>query len=542
MSKDNLIYDTDFSSVFFGTPDFEEIDPNNPVVEKKARNALRTLIEGRTASKSLFSWKGLKSLFSKEMLPANALSLTLQQGLDNLFVLLQQVDFGKEQIESVHQFLAHCLSTLPEAGINPQESLAIPTLLPEPLDKSRMKWERVLFKIVPIELTPSKGFNKLFIPESHRIFAYGLEPITHPHARSHLIFTPATQSFATKDIQIYRMGRGKLHEWFGNQQKVKVCGRNLGASLALLSVLDKGDKITRVDAMNPRLFFNSLRNDAEDNWSTFRKKPAVFVHGMGNEREHGVLKPDWQLLQPGFAANPEAALVKKKRAGGKQSVTLGGNVQKGFWSVLHFITQKPYVYLLLPVIRYVSNHKLLLSLCMTLLLTGIFLPASAPAFTSTVLFFGAVVPVVFHLAFTGYKALLLMAGYSPVAPKLHDPNLSRNASMDLYSKSEEHLLEANLTPGQLADYYQAKNLYLKERNLFAEAPDHCDKKSPSKYAIAQHDANQKERPVWVTKAKLYDIHKTLHILSRHGFYKGNFSPEELKIALEKQHESYRAGK
>ena len=87
------------------------------------------------------------------------------------------------------------------------------------------EWQLVDYKVVPIELTPTSGIEKLFIWEADRVFAHGLEPIACDQAEPHLFFTGTALSlgqgfgmhihtdfepFETAGKKLYRTGRERI--------------------------------------------------------------------------------------------------------------------------------------------------------------------------------------------------------------------------------------------------------------------------------------------------------------------------------------------
>ena len=113
------------------------------------------------------------------------------------------------------------------------------------------------YYVTPIELTPTKGFKKLFVRDHDRVFAYGLEPINHKDAESQLIFMgttyPAGQGFVPQvktDLKgfetvgktLYQCGHQRILAWLLHQKgNVHVCGISLGGSLSLLLAIHLGN-------------------------------------------------------------------------------------------------------------------------------------------------------------------------------------------------------------------------------------------------------------------------------------------------------------
>jgi hypothetical protein len=172
--------------------EFESLSHVSPESDMQitARNALRILMMGWSSSWTKFiSWSVFKAIFiQRDPELVKSLRFAFQQGFEYLFKQLNQLQLTEEQEEQVQLYLSNCLNLLPYSDLTPYESIKIPQLI-------NKQWELVEYYVTPIELTSPKDIIK----DHDRVFAYGLQPITHLNAQSHLIFMgttyPAGQGF-----------------------------------------------------------------------------------------------------------------------------------------------------------------------------------------------------------------------------------------------------------------------------------------------------------------------------------------------------------
>jgi hypothetical protein len=392
---------------FFNKSDFESIE-NRSLKERDKiipRNALRLLMMGWDDNwKQLSSWRLFKAIFIKrDKYLMRGMRHAFQEGFDYLYEQLSSQPLDELQLEQAQLYLANCLSLLPFSDLNPHESITIPQYIDG-------HWQRVEYKVTPIELTPTSGFKKQFIYDEDRVFAYGLEPITNKKAKPHLIFMGTTypagqgfvsqvntdlEAFETVGKKLYRTGRKKIIDWLKTQpKKAHVCGMSLGGSLALLLAIDQGDELSRVDAHNPAGLYEPRRKSRFDNWDSLKKKPPVIIQKQGNDpvSRFGIWKDDWTVLHVippeslkgphdyfdhalNYAGHPETQFTKVD--------TKADNLerkQRNFWlytllrSGAYYFGLVPYRYLVRPFLKYLENHKLQLSLFVALTVLFCFLP------------------------------------------------------------------------------------------------------------------------------------------------------------------------
>lgn len=416
---------------FFADPNFEEI-PAEDSAEKDAiiaRNALRILMMGWSSSwQEMISLPILKAIFvERNRGLMRGMREAFQIGFRNIYEQLviqtedSQTGLTPQKYEQAQLYLSNCLSLLPFSDINPYESISIPQWI-------NGQWQLIEYHVTPIELTPTSGFRKLFLEDEDRVFAYGLEPINSDIAESHLIFMgttyPAGQGFVTQvatDLKgfntvgnsLYQSGRKQITKWLDKQNQVHVCGLSLGGSLSLLLALDQGNKLSRVDSLNPAGLYDFWIKGHIDNWDNLERKPEVVVQKQGNDpvSAFGVWKNDWNIwhvVPPREKQGPNGFIDHALNYAGfaeTQFEKVNPEVDnkehhiRNFWlyrlgrGLAYYFGIVPYRYLLLPCIRYAKNHKTQLTITVALFLLFCFLP----------------VPSVFALSVFGLSAIFLNA-------------------------------------------------------------------------------------------------------------------------------------
>ncbi len=372
----------------------------------KARNLLRVLMMGWTPEwRNLLTWRTFSAvLVDRDHELTQAMRHAFQQGFDHVYTQLEDKHLTEQEKAQADLYISNCLTYLPFADMSPYESISIPQYV----DGS---WQRVDYKVTPIELTPTYGFKKLFLAEHDRVFAYGLEPIHNPNAESHLIFMGTTypagqgffttvntdlEAFETAGKKLYRTGRANITRWLDQQKhEVHVCGTSLGGALTELLALDKGGDtfengatFSRFDALNPPGLYHPFRKSKFDNWDTFETKPPVYIQKQADDviSWFGIWKPDWHVLQvtpPADKKGPNgvadhainyAGFAETEFTEVDASQDNESRKTRNWWlyavlrSFVYYTFLVPIRYLVLPPVRFVFNHKI------QLLLTGAFVP------------------------------------------------------------------------------------------------------------------------------------------------------------------------
>ncbi|MFA6301588.1 MAG: hypothetical protein WC627_00450 [Legionella sp.] len=538
MSKDTC-YAGGIDLNFFESATLEPITTgtNTQKAEAIGRNVLRILMMGwQDDWKKLATWDIFKAIFvDRDHELTKGMRLAFQQGFNNLFRQLQNRTLTQAQQNQAQLFLANCLTLLPFSDITPYESFTIPQYL-------NNTWQMVEYRVVPIELTPTTGLSKLWLDDKDRVFAYGLEPITNEAAESHLIFMgttyPAGQGFVTQidtDLEafetagkkLYRSGYRNISNWLDKQsKKVHVCGTSLGGSLSLLLAIDKGDKLSRVDALNPPGLYNAFRKSRFDNWDKLKNKPQVIVQKQANDpvSKFGVWKDDWTVVHvvppkdkqgtnavvdhalnyAGFADTQFIALDPK----------LDNEERKSRDFILYALTRSlvsylfllPYRILVLPILRYVKNNPLLVVYIAALAVLSVFFPPLLPALIAIS------VMVVVVESLMALKTLF----DKPKIVACQDPKLPRNQALDTYG----NITEVNVTLKELDNYKQAKKMLNNEEVDTRVIED----------KIVTYKA---------TKAEIIDLKQTVRLVNQFGLNKNN--PEFMERLREVGAE-YSAGK
>ena len=623
-------------------------EKNDPI---KARNLLRVLMNGWNERwTDLLSWRTFKAVFNdRDHKLTKALRHEFQQGFHHVFSQLAGKTLNQLQLNQAQLYLSNCLSYLPFADITPHESLAIPQYLDG-------QWQMIDYKVVPLELTPTTGFKKLFLAEQDRVFAYGLEPIHQTHADPHLIFMgttyPAGQGFATTintDLEafetagkkLYRSGHRNITRFLDKQspKKTHVCGTSLGGALSLLVAIDQGDKLSRVDALNPPGLYHPWRKSRFDHWDEFKQKPEVYVQKQIDDpvSRYGIWKPDWNILSvvpPANRRGPnQLADHALNYAGIADSQFIGVDTHldneerrlRTFWhytvlrSTAYYFGMVPFRHFVLPVVRFTLNHKIQLALMLPLFMLLILSPplliavsasfainvllstaiashlltdlllflvdriqnksnsqlsmflnrlagrpwlqlavagvalATVATVVASIFLFPAVTPLLVLTIATIPLAcavissisngLLTLFGYKRAnTPRLHHPTLARNESLDIFRNT----MEATFTYKEIGEYYRAQRCVLKNKPFLPEEKDGTPKLYKSTRLTKREVLKKSQDPssqdtnikIIATKAKIHDIHNTLHLIHQFGFYK----EDKLRSELEKDRQHYVSGK
>lgn len=453
--RENEQYAGGLSLDFFDSIAFEEEKPGEETENliRQTRNLLRLLMTGwHDEWRSLLSRRTFNAVFiARDHEMTKAMRLAFQQGFDHVFSQLDGKVLSPQQQNQAQLYISNCLTFLPFADITPYESIAIPQYVDN-------KWQLIDYKVVPIELTPTSGFKKLFIHEYDRVFAYGLEPISHPNAEPHLIFMgttyPAGQGFSTTiktDLEafetagkkLYREGHKKISDWLNRQhpKKTHVCGTSLGGALSLLVAIDQGDKLSRVDALNPPGLYHPWRKSRFDHWDELAVKPAVYIQKQGNDPVSifGVWKPDWNVLHVippadkqgpnsvadhalNYAGFSDTQFIHVDPAADNEERRLRNFLLYSLLrSAVYYFVMVPYHHLMLPFVRFVLNHKLQTSIMLSFVALFHIIPTLLPIVLTTSLAMNVIVSA----AISSYWLTELIRYASDKANNKSDSHLSQ---------------------------------------------------------------------------------------------------------------------
>lgn len=458
---------------FFPDSQFESLEH----VESKerigilARNNLRLLMMGWSESASqLITWETFCAFFIKDNIEfAKEFRAGFQQGFESIYEQIKDLKLNNEQSEQYQIYLSNCLSHLPYAYLTPFETIKIPQCIDG-------QWELVEYYINPIELTDE---SKLTAKKHDRVFAYGLEPVINQKATPHLIFMGTTfparpgffsqieanfHAFATLGTPLYLSGRSRVHHWLASQKnKVHVCGGSLGASLALLLAVDKGEDLLRVDAFNPAGMYQLKSNGRYDRWNKMHSKPQVVVQQEGDDllSQLGFWKPDWTILHvsppqdkkgpnflfdhfmnyAGFAdtvftyADPE-----QQNADRYMRNLLVYSVGR---SVIDYLMIRPYAMIVRPVFYFVIENKILSLLAVTGVLLGLMVAE-------------VLSPFVF---FTATSLFGILTGLSFILEQ------STESTESMISDIQKNKIEVTFTEQELYDYHAVMTELVEEHDI-----------------------------------------------------------------------------
>lgn len=619
-------FTTQLDLAFFSSCEFEALTEKNVIENANiiGRNALRVLMMGWQDVRSLVNMQTLQAILVKrdhELL--RGMRLAFQQGFEYLYeTQLKDRSFNEVQMEQIQLYLSNCLSLLPFADITPYESFQIPQYIDG-------QWQLVDYKVIPIELTPTTGLRKLFLYDADRVFAYGLEPLFDNNAQPHLIFMGTNavgqgllsqlntdlEPFETAGKKLYRTGLARLNKWLDAQEKkVHVCGMSLGGSLSLLLAMHQGEKLSRVDVLNPPGIYEPFYKSRFDRWDACTEKPIVCIQRQGDDlvSRLGNWKHEWQLLEvmppqekkgPNFIA--DHALNYAGIAGTKMHYVTDLHQDNQFrkaQTVLFYIIIRafvyygamlPYRYLVHPLLHFLFEHKqevalgfLAAALCLIFPLINVPLLGG---FAVLNLFFNAAIVgtvaseildyardkinnndsglltkasiwfkhqsrtiqvmlgIGFSLVFVSVSLLplpLLTSIYlllaTPLMAKvgiqmtrsynivmgiqknepaaLHQPDLPRNSSMDIY----QNKMTQHMTICEILEYQRAKKIVQLNDNIGQ---------------IVGEKTIEETVCIHASKADLYDLKKTVQLVHRFGLHSS-----ALKASLLEQYEEYALGK
>lgn len=571
---------------FVDNPDFESLEGLDSSEAKApiiARNVLRLLMMGWPKNwHHLISWATLKALFvHRDPLLLRELRLAFQQGFEILFHQLKDKPLNPEQREQVQLFLSNCIGVLPYSDLTPYESIQIPQYIDD-------QWELVEYHVTPIELTDQSEYQLHFLQDDDRVFAYGLEPLIHHRAKSLLIFMgttyPAGQGFVSQiktDLKafqtvgesLYRSGRKKIVEWISRQNdKINVCGVSLGGALSLLLAIDQGDKIIRVDAQNPPGLYEYSTKSEFDNWNDLQSKPQVVIQQQAQDpvSTFGIWKKEWEVLKvtpPLEKRGPNAICDHILNYAGFADTLFSysdpdqENKQRKTRNLLLYTIGRgavyypfilPYTYIFRPAGLFIWKHKLIFSLsAMSLAASTSFITLGSLGIISAPVALGLLITLSLGV---GVIALPTMLSHffktgdgenrSPQKNKLdlaqfHDPQLPRNASMDIYS----NIIEFKMPHHEFKSYYKILDqLRRDKKDVLDEDNQETLLKSDSLDDLSkvsnEMDKEDIEITIKTTKAKAFHIRHTLKLARQ--FNEGN--ERKLYELLEENDTRYRVGK
>jgi hypothetical protein len=476
---------------FFPSATFDSMTQVSPQEKAKriGKNALRILLMGAQSNwKKLISLRVLNAVLVKrdpELL--HGMRLGLQEGFGHVFEQLKQAGpLDAATQEQANLFISNCLTLLPYTDPTPHEYISMPQFI-------NGAWTLVDYQVTPIELTPTRGFDAAFIREDDRVFAYGLSPLTDKHAEPHLVFMGTTypagqgfhstvytdlEGFETAGKKLYRSGHHKIAEWLDHQdKKTHVCGSSLGGALSLLLAIHQGEKLSRVDALNPPGLYEPWKKSKFDRWDECAEKPQVVVQKQGNDpvSAFGVWKEDWQVLhvEPSDAHKVSGlmdhALVHTGYADtaikpidpiadNKEHQKRNAILYTWVRGIVYYLFLVPYHYVVRPLIKFViDNFILVLATVALLTAIALFCLPALPLLATISMLVLASIPLATRLFSKLLDAIGVWCGMKEVSPPAcHEPTLSNNSPLNLYAKLFTKLQETTVA---LEELKQSTNLF-----------------------------------------------------------------------------------
>ncbi|QIN31989.1 hypothetical protein [Legionella longbeachae] len=517
---------------FFEQMEFEDIDgvesPHQDAI--LARNILRFFTMGWTESWTQFL---TPSVFYSFFVQRNSnllkeVRFAMQQGFLELFKQLYGKDLNSVQHEQVQLYLSNCLCMLPYGDLTPYESFKIPQYISG-------YWELVEYQVTPIELTATSGLRSLFIYDHDRVFAYGLKPLFHNNAESHLIFMgttyPAGQGFLTqirtdaKGVEsvgssLYQMGREKIHKWLNQQENtIHVCGVSLGGALSLLLAIDNGNyTLSRIDALNPPGLYEPLFKNEHDYWDELDEKPKVVIQKQGDDpvSAFGLWKKEWEIL----------LVTPPKNKQGPNAFCDHCLNYAGFAD-----TEFRYVAADYDNSKRKTSYNLINALARSIIYYYFLVPYTY--------FFRPITYFAFNKLFT--KADNMPYKENSELAKIHQPMLLRNAPMDMYHINNS--IEMSLTYKQINTYYKVMRCLVKKKEYISNQESESKHvKGVSKKTLLEKSLQFQELDSVVsfkaTKAKAAHIKHTLTLVHQIGID----NQEHLKQIVGENYQSYLLGK
>jgi len=437
---------------FFKSPRLESERMASPQEKERiiARNMLRFLMmKWEGSGYDIFSSRLLKAvLIGRDPGLLRGMRHAFQEGFQHIYEQLQdEEELSSRQNNQAHFFIRNCLSILPFADLSGQHSFRIPQRIHD-------QWQLVEYKVTPIELTPTRGVETLFMYDEDRVFAYGLEPVEHVDAESILIFMgttyPAGQGFAAQldtDLEgfetvgssLYRTGHKEISTWLDKQtKKTQVCGTSLGGALALLLAIHQGEKLSRVDVLNPPGLYDSWTKRVFDRWDDIDEddKPDVFIQKQGNDlvSSLGSWKKEWNIVRVMLAKAASTAILdhslnyagyadtsfelinteQDNEARRVRNVLLYGLAR----GAIYYFGILPHHYLIRPVRRYAYDHLAQLA-CL-----GLVFACILPCVSLNFALLAVLVPVALHVVSKLVASADVWMGFADLpTAKLHEPVL-----------------------------------------------------------------------------------------------------------------------
>ena len=167
----------------------------------------------------------------------------------------------------------------------------------------------VQYRIEKIDISPQTGLLSYLLEDCDRIYAYGMVPIDHPHAKCHLSLMGTTYATGQgADLAVLynfypKHSVGEAHDtthldnWINSQnRKINVVGHSKGATMSMITAARHPTKIARADALNPTGLCNATLDRLNTSWLKLKEnqRPMINVYAQHSDPvfplENGFLK------------------------------------------------------------------------------------------------------------------------------------------------------------------------------------------------------------------------------------------------------------
>jgi uncharacterized membrane protein YvlD (DUF360 family) len=310
---------------------------------------------------------------------------------------------------------------------------------------------------------------------------------------------------------------------------------------------------------------NNICFGTYDRWDELERKPVVVVQEQANDPISllGIWKKDWRIVRvtppedkkgpnsfcdhflnySGFAQTEFTYIDAAKENAQRRA--------RNFWlysvgrSIIYYSIIIPYNYLIRPVVYFAQRWLLaltlgLVSLIGTAILVGLAVSGvlSLLALVSTFFVSAVVISMYVVCHFLGDSS----GGEGNYQfARLHDPRLSRNASMDIYNPDNQ--IEVEFTYKEINTYYQVMRCLVKQKEFLPEEGRHREagnsiSKRELLFASQKPENHDKVMYMTTTKAKVVHMRHALTLINQIGME----NERELQQALELNYRHYEMGK
>jgi hypothetical protein len=280
-----------------------------------------------------------------------------------------------ENLDSKYMRLTQYLCFLPIANIKPSDVYEVPEF-----NESTGTWVIVNYRVQPIELSPTYGFESLILADHERIFAYGLCPISPAienfTPNKHLIFTtpkyPTNQGYFTQlflnfcsQESLYKKFQEAIRSWFKDESNTMVHGVGYEGGIAYMTAFDEkiNSKISAIFVDDAHGIRDTLSINYQRKWTDLKNKPKICIQPSKNHYNLGRMLQDRESLnEDGTSLDAEQYFYR---------TILVDTILKGLVNMLIVL---PLRYFVIPLLRTILNHKMELALISAMIMIFNILP------------------------------------------------------------------------------------------------------------------------------------------------------------------------